>query len=130
MGEELNTWTEKVLEFHRGYEVDYHFSPMIPDKKRADLRISLIEEEVKETIKAIKDGDLTEIADGICDSIYVLLGTAWEYGLGPKMNELFAEVHRSNMSKLHDGKVVKREDGKVLKGPNYSPADLHSIINK
>jgi len=40
----------------------------------------------------------------------------------------FAEVHRSNMSKLGpDGKPVRREDGKILKGPNYSPADLTFI---
>lgn len=40
-------------------------------------------------------------------------------------DRVFAEVHRSNMSKLgDDGKPIFREDGKVLKGPNYSPADL------
>jgi len=41
----------------------------------------------------------------------------------------FREVHRSNMSKLlEDGSVLRREDGKVLKGPNYSPADIHSVL--
>lgn len=44
-------------------------------------------------------------------------------------DRIFAEVHRSNMSKLgDDGRPVFREDGKVLKGKNYSPADL-SFLN-
>lgn len=44
-------------------------------------------------------------------------------------DRIFAEVHRSNMSKLgDDGKPIYREDGKVLKGPNYSPADLSFLL--
>lgn len=44
-------------------------------------------------------------------------------------DRIFAEVHRSNMSKLgEDGKPIYREDGKVLKGPNYSPADLSFLL--
>jgi len=44
----------------------------------------------------------------------------------------FAEVHRSNMSKLgEDGKPILREsDGKVLKGPNYFKPDLSQFIKK
>lgn len=41
----------------------------------------------------------------------------------------FKAVHASNMSKLgDDGKPIRRDDGKVLKGPNYKPADILSII--
>lgn len=44
-------------------------------------------------------------------------------------DRIFAEVHRSNMSKLGDDwKPVFREDGKVLKGKNYSPADLSFLL--
>lgn len=40
-------------------------------------------------------------------------------------DKIFAEVHRSNMSKMgEDGKPSYREDGKLLKGPNYKPANL------
>ena len=45
--------------------------------------------------------------------------------------ECFREVYRSNMSKVgNDGKPLYREDGKILKGPNYSPADITSIVEK
>lgn len=44
-------------------------------------------------------------------------------------DRIFAEVHRSNMSKLdNNGKPVVRDDGKILKGPNYSPADLSFLL--
>jgi predicted HAD superfamily Cof-like phosphohydrolase len=45
-------------------------------------------------------------------------------------DEAFAEVHRSNMSKLgEDGKPVLREDGKIMKGPNFSPPNLGQFFN-
>ena len=50
-------------------------------------------------------------------------------GLGNDLDGAFAEVHRSNMSKLDDdGKPVKRTDGKILKGPNYTPPNLSPFI--
>jgi hypothetical protein len=56
-----------------------------------------------------------EIADSLVEKM----------GFSPGVFQIiFDEVHRSNMSKLVDGKPVYREDGKVMKGPNYSPADL------
>lgn len=53
------------------------------------------------------------------------------YDLGnklfPQFNQAFMEVHRSNMSKLVDGKAIKNESGKVQKGPNYSPPNLEQF---
>ena len=46
-----------------------------------------------------------------------------------KIEKIFDEVQRSNMSKLgEDGKPIYREDGKILKGPNFSKPDIKSII--
>ena len=50
-----------------------------------------------------------------------------------KIEEVFNEIQRSNMSKLGaDGNPIYREDGKVLKGPNYFRAqycrDFRKII--
>jgi phosphoribosyl-ATP pyrophosphohydrolase len=45
------------------------------------------------------------------------------------VEEAFARVHLSNMSKLDDaGKPVKREDGKILKGPNYKAPDMKDLV--
>ena len=50
--------------------------------------------------------------------LYILCGTIIEHGMQHKIEEVFNEIQRSNMSKLgEDGKPIYREDGKVLKGP-------------
>ena len=125
----MNSWTQMVFEFHEKFEVDILHTPAIPNWRRRNLRINLIHEEYIELHQALSRGESIElISDGIVDLLYVTIGTAVECGLSDVLNQLFAEVHRSNMSKLHDGKVVKREDGKVLKSPEYSPANFKQIL--
>lgn len=43
------------------------------------------------------------------------------------LNEAFVRVHKSNMTKLANGKLVKREDGKILKPDSYEPPDLMDL---
>lgn len=91
------------------------------------LRMKLVTEEYQEFCEAMDKGDLVAIADAICDLHYVLSGTSVSFGI-PE-DACFAEVHRSNMSKLdNDGNAIKRDDGKILKSENFSPPDLHSIL--
>ena len=61
----------------------------------------------------------------LADLQYVLSGMV--VALGLPMQEVFSRVHKSNMSKLVNGKVLKRADGKFLKGPNYQPPYLQDI---
>lgn len=92
-----------------------------------DLRQSLNREEFKELEEAWEDEDLVEYADAVCDLVYVLVGSLVSFGVD--FDRCFAEVQRSNMSKLgEDGKPIVRDDGKILKGPNFTPPDLRSII--
>jgi len=61
--------------------------------------------------------------------LYILCGTIIEHGLQYKIEEVFEEIQRSNMSKLgEDGEPIYREDGKVLKGPNYFKPNIQSIL--
>lgn len=92
-------YIETVKEFHNYFGHPVLNEPTIIDKKRADLRIDLIQEEVKELQEAIKNNDLVEIADALCDIQYVLSGAILEFGMKDKFNTMFNEVHRSNMSK-------------------------------
>ena len=63
--------------------------------------------------------------------LYILCGTIIEHGMQHKIEEVFEEIQRSNMSKLGaDGKPIYREDGKVLKGPAYFKPDIKSILEK
>jgi predicted HAD superfamily Cof-like phosphohydrolase len=94
------------------------------------LRFNLMKEENEEYLEAAQRGDLTEVADALGDMLYILCGTILEHGLQYKIEEVFDEIQRSNMSKLgEDGKPVYREDGKVLKGPNYFKPDFSNILN-
>jgi len=88
-----------VAEFHKTFHHPILGEPTIPSEARCNLRVSLIAEELKEVEEAIKDKDIVEIADALCDIQYVLSGAVLEFGLGDKFKDLFEEVQRSNMSK-------------------------------
>jgi len=145
-----------VAQFHRTFGLPVLEEPLVPSKERIRLRLSLLEEELKELREALDEDDIIETADALCDLQYVLSGAILEFGLGEKFKALFDEVHRSNMSKTcnsieeaeatrqHylrtkgvDSHIVEKEsaylvyrteDGKVLKSINYSPADLKQIL--
>src|ERR1041385_442955 len=88
-----------VADFHRTFKHPILEGPAIPSEDRCKLRVALIAEELKELEEAIKDKDITEVADALCDIQYVLSGAILEFGLGKKFKSLFEEVQRSNMSK-------------------------------
>ncbi len=93
------------------------------------LRFNLMKEENEEYLEAADNGDLIEVADALGDMLYILCGTIIEHGMQHKIEEVFNEIQRSNMSKLGaDGKPIYREDGKVLKGPNYFKPDIKAIL--
>jgi predicted HAD superfamily Cof-like phosphohydrolase len=87
-------------------------------------RAQLIFEECAEVVIALGKKNEVALADGIADAIYVLLGTADIYGLD--MEEVFAEVHRSNMTKdrtPNDPRMKK-------KGDDYEPPDIEAAIER
>lgn len=100
-------------------------------RTKNQLRFNLMDEENKEYLEAVTNNDLVEVADALGDMLYILCGTILEHGMQHKIEEVFNEIQRSNMSKLgEDGKPIYREDGKVLKGPNYFKPDIASILDK
>lgn len=131
-----------VRYFHEAFDLPVVSHPSVPSDDRVALRLRLIDEEYQEVrtelvniLEKLRYGHtvdepsrrLADLAKELSDLIYVIQGTALEFGL--PLNAVFAEVHRSNMSKLGaDGKPVRRDDGKVLKGPNYREADILGIL--
>ncbi|MNE64072.1 Phosphoribosyl-ATP pyrophosphohydrolase [compost metagenome] len=90
-----------------------------------------MKEENEEYLEAAKNGDLVEIADALGDQLYILCGTILKHGLQDKIAEVFAEIQRSNMSKLDaDGNPIYREDGKVLKSELYFKPNIQSVLEK
>lgn len=118
----------QVLEFQKAFSVDCPDKPVMLKKPRSRLRQKLLQEEVGELGEA---KNIIEVSDAMCDILYILLGTAHEYGLADRMGMLFDEVHGSNMSKLGiDKKPRFRKDGKVLKQKGYRKPKLKPIIER
>lgn len=150
-------YLEKVSEFHRTFGAPILEQPVVIAKERAQLRIDLIQEELNELKESVDNDDLVEVADALADLQYVLSGAILEFGMKEKFNEIFQEVHDSNMSKVCNGLdvckatqehylskgvdtyynvignnlyiVYRSSDHKVLKSINYKPADIKPILN-
>lgn len=121
-----------VADFHNAFGLGISSFPKADlGEAKNLLRFSLMDEENREYLEAANRGDLTEVADALGDMLYILCGTILEHGMQHKIEEVFEEIQRSNMSKLGaDGKPIYREDGKVLKGPNYFKPDIKTILNR
>jgi len=132
---------DMVKEFHSTFNKEPDPpKPTLPTPENIILRMKLMCEELQETLHEFGysvafditpvpafapsvDLELPKVAKELADLLYVVYGTA--ASLGIDIDEVFAEVHRSNMSKVGpDGVPLYREDGKVLKGPNYTPPNL------
>ncbi|MBC7863434.1 MAG: nucleoside triphosphate pyrophosphohydrolase family protein [Bacteroidia bacterium] len=120
-----------VAEFHDIFLIGNAEKPGLINERDYTLRFNLIKEENEEYLEACKKGDLVEIADALGDQLYILFGTILKHGLQHKIEEVYDEIHRSNMSKLDEqGKPIFREDGKILKSNLYFRPSLKQIIEK
>jgi predicted HAD superfamily Cof-like phosphohydrolase len=147
---------ERVREFHLAFGHPVEDEVTVPDAKTRLLRFNLLFEEVMEYGRAIGIEGLCEpsqedfeselkasmsvfeinptalintlgAADALADIDYVCAGANLCHGF-PAEN-VAIEVHRSNMSKLgEDGNPMLAENGKIIKGPNYFPPDIASVL--
>lgn len=114
---------QMVLEFHKkmGQTIG---DPRNPDLTAdQELRLRLIDEELKELKDAIAAGDVIKTADGLADLSYVLAGCAAAWGID--LASVVDEVHRSNMTKEPGTEAT---GGKAIKGPDFSPAEIESVL--
>jgi len=151
---------EKVEEFHRVFNHAINYKPIDlsieANKEMMYRRLGYLREELKEMDDAICEGNIIALADVFADMEYFLHGGVVEAGLKEVQEDVFAEVHRSNMSKVCDSRelasetmriwkmdhmtpchteehegyfIVKRdEDNKVLKSCVYSPPNIKKVI--
>lgn len=90
-----------------------------------ELRTHLIAEETSEFLQACVDGDHVEMFDGLCDLLYVVLGTAVQFDMDvtDAFTKAFTEIVRSNSTKVAGDSRRVRD-----KGDEYSPPNLEGIV--
>lgn len=147
--EKEKTNFDLIQDFHEAFDNGYK-DPEIKNQERILLRGKLMLEELLEVfdelgLEIFCDYDnenpsvrfqpkaqtfkinKAKVGKELADLLYVTYGSGDTMDI--PMDEVYREVHRSNMSKLGaDGKPVRREDGKILKGPDYSPANIESVL--
>jgi predicted HAD superfamily Cof-like phosphohydrolase len=112
----------RIREFENAFNIN-------PDSQDYQLKHKILMEELDEYLIANNHNDEVEIADAIVDILYIAFGLVTKHGLDDVIEDLFAEVHASNMSKLgEDGNPIIRNDGKILKGPNYFKPDISKYL--
>ncbi len=120
---------EKVGLFMSTFGQEVKKKSELSSEKTNFLRLSLIQEELDELTKAIKENDILEVADALTDILYVTYGAGHSFGIN--LDKCFDEVQKSNMSKLgKNGKPIYNEHGKVMKGPDYFKPDLSKFLIK
>lgn len=121
----MNDWVQDSLNFASVMDMYRVSKPSIPPSDVVDFRMDLIREEVGETLDGMLEDDVVKVADGIADSIVVLLGTAIAYGID--MRPVWDEVHKANMAKVGG---PKRADGKQLKPEGWQSPNIQAILDK
>ena len=126
----MKTKIKAVQQFHDAFKIGYRTSLKADlGISKNTLRFDLMKEENEEYLEAANNNDMVEVADALGDMLYILCGTIIEHGMQDKIETVFEEIQRSNMSKLgDDGQPIYREDGKVLKGPNYFKPNIKEIL--
>lgn len=144
------TETTDVIKFRRAFGLPIHENPtplsyespgvvrwfkrviLRKPTTEAELHLNLIQEEFDELTSALADRDLQEVFDALLDLKYVITGMGVHMGL--PLDEGWAEVQLSNMSKLdengeplyHDGS--EGPVGKVKKSPLFQEPRLDVIL--
>ena len=93
---------------------------------QASLYMNLITEEYQETLSAFENSDLIEVADGLADMVWVIMGMCNSCGID--FDSVWEEVKASNMSKFPDGKAIKNEYGKFMKPDSYFKPNIKKVL--
>ena len=96
------------------------------ESDEALLYMKLISEEYEETLEAFKQGDLVEVAEGLTDLVWVIMGMCNSCGID--FDSVWQEVKASNMSKFPNGKAIKNEHGKIMKPDSYFKPNIEKVL--
>lgn len=115
----MKSLLQDVREFREACGLPIATKVGFPSRECVELQQRLLREEYLEWIAASSERDMVEVADALADMIYIIVGTALEFGI--PLDRVWDEVQRSNMAKVdpETGRVARRDDGKILKPKNW-----------
>ncbi len=121
-----------VKQFHKASGFDFNGQPTVEiDPKTIEFYHKLLAEESDEYLEAAKKKDLVKIADSLGDMLYVLFGIMVVHGMEDKIDDIFAEIHRSNMTKVSSkGGVDVDDNGKIIKKSHYQKPNLAQFFKE
>lgn len=138
---------DDVGSFHELFELPFTGPDAVPhhidDQQLVLFRLKFLLEELNELIDGYaldrltllpvpeRTPNLPGIADALVDLVYVALGTAHLHGL--PWDELFREVHRTNMTKVrarHAADSTRASAFDVVKPPGWQPPKITKILVK
>lgn len=103
----------------------------IPNNETARLREFLHNEEVEELNEVLTgiDEDTTKahLLKEICDTLYVVFGTAVCYFEPEVIVEGFSRTHQNNMDKINNGSI---ENGKLVKAKDHAKVVLSDLTGE
>lgn len=122
------SYFKDVRAWHKGFDLPVRDTPVKSLRGvREWERLKLVSEEYDEFVRSIAHDDREETLDAIADMVFVLMGTAVEFGWD--FDEAWSRVCESNWTKLGlDGRPIVDEHGKIKKGPNFRPPDLEDLV--
>lgn len=129
-----------VKAFHRKFDIEHGDGHKREDL--AEMRVVHLKEECDELCGALdavlqkhpderQPRDYAEVLDGVCDLVWVALGTADVLGL--PFEQAWKAVYRANMSKM---KAKSADDSArgfscdIVKPPNFQPPDIVGILSR
>jgi predicted HAD superfamily Cof-like phosphohydrolase len=119
----MKTQIQLVRDFHEKFNIERSDQPVLVDQSMAERRYRFMREEVDEYLEGAKASDLSNVAKELADILFTVYGTIVAHGLDDKMEAVFAEVARSNMTK-------EFHPDKVKKGVDYIEADIDQFFEK
>lgn len=124
----MNKEQEMVKEFHLKFGFTINEKPTKLTDRLWRIRYNhtldeLLELQLAEQGLEIGMNGLEKVADALGDILYFVYGTAVAHGID--MESIIKEIHRSNMTK---DRPEGGGDAKAVKGKDYSPPDIESIL--
>ena len=120
----MNTHFESIYKFN-----EYGNTPIDDSYENIRQAINLAQEEVRETVEANRDGDMTGVLDGVVDIIVTAVGISYRAGLTRQQLELaLSVVNEANLSKFPTTEEdAKKSVENYIDDPRYTDVKYEKV---